>query len=503
MTVTVTTKPTDKPSWLSTTVGSIIAPDSAKKTAGWLAEKPPFQNFNWFWNIMSRWVDYVDVIQNDIDMTINCADQADFLAVIAYLNLVRVNNGTITINNAAATINVPITLHGITGTGTIQINGNTAYSGIYINGVLNTVKFIGAVSSELSAYNALNPNAVLCKNSNLVTFSSLSSGFGYTVTAGYSPLSRLIKIENTEVIAQTLTLDGGSTSGVLAKYLVEIKRSGSLQITSSAAATVTDGVPDAHGWAYIYLDKTSSFKGAPIFTADMYPVQLFGEYIPTLDFALNMKATSANSMRCEEMLALLVKVDCILNVDLDNNRRYALTMENLSGSGVLNLDGIVSDHTKSFFLSNCSLQINIELIQATHNNASPTNQPIRVYNCPNTYINYLGVVVTTGASGYAAEFKKCSGTIHQIIVMDGSNLFDDDKYVLIEESSMTVESINHIFTDVAVKVITAKRSNVRVESATTISDANAAVRVQNGSQLICRNPLPNFDVFYNGDVAAL
>lgn len=52
-------KPTDKPQWVSTG-NDIIEPTGSKQTSGWEAdEKPPYQFFNWFWNVVTRITNYI------------------------------------------------------------------------------------------------------------------------------------------------------------------------------------------------------------------------------------------------------------------------------------------------------------------------------------------------------------------------------------------------------------------------------------------------------------
>jgi hypothetical protein len=55
-------KPGTKPSWLATTFGTAV-PSSQKKTDGWFpGEYPPNTFFNWFWKLVSEWIDYLDTI---------------------------------------------------------------------------------------------------------------------------------------------------------------------------------------------------------------------------------------------------------------------------------------------------------------------------------------------------------------------------------------------------------------------------------------------------------
>jgi len=55
-------KPTTKPEWIPDSDPSKIeAPSASKQNTGWLSgEKPPYQFFNWFWNLVSKWVEYLE-----------------------------------------------------------------------------------------------------------------------------------------------------------------------------------------------------------------------------------------------------------------------------------------------------------------------------------------------------------------------------------------------------------------------------------------------------------
>lgn len=55
------TKPTKYPQWASDgTTGQIVEPSTAKKALGWIIEKPPFQFFNWLFNLIYQWVEWFD-----------------------------------------------------------------------------------------------------------------------------------------------------------------------------------------------------------------------------------------------------------------------------------------------------------------------------------------------------------------------------------------------------------------------------------------------------------
>lgn len=80
-------KPTNKPNWIpSDDVAKIIEPTTSKKNTGWLAlEKPPFQFFNWFFNISSKWIHY---FAGDVQYNIIVGgdpDEHDYATMAAYI----------------------------------------------------------------------------------------------------------------------------------------------------------------------------------------------------------------------------------------------------------------------------------------------------------------------------------------------------------------------------------------------------------------------------------
>ena len=59
------TRPADTPDWNAT--GNTSAPSASRKTSGWLGatgttpgDKPPAQEFNWFWNLVSGWLSHLN-----------------------------------------------------------------------------------------------------------------------------------------------------------------------------------------------------------------------------------------------------------------------------------------------------------------------------------------------------------------------------------------------------------------------------------------------------------
>lgn len=52
-------KPTSYPGWIPNNTSNIVVPPGGKLTSGWLPlEKPPSQYFNWFFNLVSQWINF-------------------------------------------------------------------------------------------------------------------------------------------------------------------------------------------------------------------------------------------------------------------------------------------------------------------------------------------------------------------------------------------------------------------------------------------------------------
>ena len=61
-------KPATKPAWIpDDDPAKIIAPSESKQNTGWLSgEKPVYQFFNWFFNIVSKWIAYLEEITDEV-----------------------------------------------------------------------------------------------------------------------------------------------------------------------------------------------------------------------------------------------------------------------------------------------------------------------------------------------------------------------------------------------------------------------------------------------------
>ncbi|MCK5605102.1 hypothetical protein KAR91_24645 [Candidatus Pacearchaeota archaeon] len=79
-------KPNEKPDWVPDDTSNIVVPGAGRKTSGWLFEvKPPAENFNWFWNLISRFTDYFAAQAEDWIVIDSDADEGDYATLAAYL----------------------------------------------------------------------------------------------------------------------------------------------------------------------------------------------------------------------------------------------------------------------------------------------------------------------------------------------------------------------------------------------------------------------------------
>jgi hypothetical protein len=77
-------KPGGKVDWDAT--GNIIEPNAGRKTSGWLfSVKPPAQNFNWLWNLLSLQQFYSNAQVEDWIVIDSDADEGDYSTLTAYL----------------------------------------------------------------------------------------------------------------------------------------------------------------------------------------------------------------------------------------------------------------------------------------------------------------------------------------------------------------------------------------------------------------------------------
>ena len=75
-----------KPSKIGWGTSNIAEPSGAKKTAGWVAlEKPPYQFFNWFWNIVTKIQNFAfGQVENWIIIS-DDVDERDYASLAAYI----------------------------------------------------------------------------------------------------------------------------------------------------------------------------------------------------------------------------------------------------------------------------------------------------------------------------------------------------------------------------------------------------------------------------------
>jgi len=496
----VSIKPTEKPAWTSTTVGSIIAPDPAKKIFGWTTEKPPFQNFNWFWTLMSKWVDYVCVLHNDENITFNGCDTEDkFMQAIDYINHIRVNNGIITVNDYVGALTVPLTLKNIKGTGSIVINCSVDVEYMRIEDVSNpvtfnfTTKVLHNPSSTVHGFDLL--------RSSSVTFSRLETSFSGAVGETASVLTRHIYIEDSVLNCTQLVCDGGTLLGFLSKYVVEVGKNSTFNVTGTNSFTITGDHMNSTGFAYIYKHDTGYVNiTTPTFSTH-YPMLMFSEYFDSgADIIVTNSADFANNVH--KMLSNIKRLDADLYVDLSYRKAgTTLTIEGIYGKGKLHISSLAADYnTKAAFLYN-AVPIIITTANISKTGAPATTVFEMLYN-QLSIIGTIRMLVTDSSPSYCCHLSGKHIIGNAKIHVD-STISADDRYILISDGADVKLSTITIEPDFGAVPITLNASSLRVNQSVVEAGRSAGVKLTYASELICRNPGPDFNAFYNGNTAVL
>lgn len=73
-------KPTDKPGWIPGNEPEYIEDPGSTKAHGWVDETPaPNLQFNWFWNLVSQWIEFIDEIGQAGDAGLNVIQDGSIL----------------------------------------------------------------------------------------------------------------------------------------------------------------------------------------------------------------------------------------------------------------------------------------------------------------------------------------------------------------------------------------------------------------------------------------
>lgn len=79
-------KPSNTPDWIPDNTTGIIIPGTSKQSAGWFKEeRPPYQFFNWFWNIVSQFFHFLSGnVKHNIIIDTD-ANERDYTTLAAYI----------------------------------------------------------------------------------------------------------------------------------------------------------------------------------------------------------------------------------------------------------------------------------------------------------------------------------------------------------------------------------------------------------------------------------
>ena len=112
------------------------------------------------------------------------------------------------------------------------------------------------------------------------------------------------------------------------------------------------------------------------------------------------------------------------------------------------------------------------------------------------------MLVTDSSPSYCCHLNG-KHTIGNAKIHVDSTISADDRYILISDGADVKLSTITIEPDFGAVPITLNASNLRVNQSVVEAGRSAGVKLTYASELICRNPGPDFNAFYNGNTAVL
>lgn len=127
-------KPTKYPEWADGGSAVITEPSGAKKLLGWIIEKPPYQFFNWLFNLIYQWINWFD--QGYQPMTTVTAAGATVVA----LGSSKSYAADVTLGNQSFTLPVPAN----------PADNGMEVSILRLDASVNTLTWTGTVSGQVN-----------------------------------------------------------------------------------------------------------------------------------------------------------------------------------------------------------------------------------------------------------------------------------------------------------------------------------------------------------------
>ena len=348
------------------------------------------------------------------DLTITINSEADYDAMIVLMNSIAENNYAIEISVGSTyvpTFNKDLKISNIGGSGTISFPVTWQIVAVELIDITNKITF-SAISVRKTSDSV---DGFKLKNCPDVYFSVLNCGI--PVNGAFSTQSDTrIRLENSVLKVNQFSMTGIFTWTVNPYYFIYIDSKSRFSVTSGGFCSITCNPtplsPSPRQFAVIKVEKGGYFeeKITPTFTNwnNNFVFQIYAEEYDFDYDVLAVANSAADGIIIEDFLPKLKKINSTLSIDLGDFRDSDIDLENISGSGNLEIDKIQISGSKLFVAENINCNLYLSNIEIT--DGSPLGA-LSLTGC--RYFELIGDVISTitDAANTAMTFQNSRGIV--------------------------------------------------------------------------------------------
>jgi len=512
-------KPTEKPEWKSETPDSIKVPDIPKKLAGFTIEKPPYEFFNWFWTLISTWIDfisdYVTYINVTSNVTLTVTNEEEFDKAVEFLSKVKSNTADISVYNSYPGIyegGKELIIKNIAGEGTIlwQNSVDITVDRLKLINVENkvTIRTVGGVSDDISITVPNTPydDGVVIENCREVYIPDLKIFLRRNSTQSRSILyTSKSNVQLTDCVINCVPTDPSDDT-----LLFPIYNEDSNLIFNGIVVGSTLGSFD-YGKALAYTSK----NGSTVFnspTWDMDPdtsIYFIPNWSPVINYTHTILdySSSAVSLYVKWFLESIEELNGIINVQNTSLALTDFTFKNVKGIGRLSINLVNSTSAQPITIENFKPDINISNLNINATTYG-TQDYVYIKNSSHVILGVVEVYKLAAAAFAALKISRSKCTISIYRLLNGSDNPDSYNSIKIEDKSdvsiFLADCDNHAMgaSNYVDLILLSSSSKLALISAVAPSTKNVRIDVNDMSMLIYKNiSTSNPESVFYGNVA--